>query len=139
MIENNDNLEKIGKKMPYTIPEGLFERVQSNVLEQIDELEKEKGLENSQKQLKDSEHQAQKQQKKALSRRLTITLTAIAASLCAICILHFGNIENNSNPSKHQQQATSTIAVDKAYDSLSQEEQESLLADYSNDIYLNLQ
>jgi len=124
MIENNDNLEKIGKKMPYSMPEGLFERVQSNVLKRIDEMEEQKP-------------------KKALIRRLTIAITAIAASVCAVCMLYFGNVGdgngNNANQLSKQQQAASTSAVDKAYDNLSQEEQENLLADYSNDIYMSLQ
>lgn len=141
MIETNDqdNLEKIGKKMPYSMPEGLFERVQSNVLEQIDKMEKEKQVEDSQKRLKDSERQAKNQQKKTLIRRLTIAITAIAASVCAVCILHFGNQGDDGNLNKQQQQAANTTAVDKAYDNLSQEERENLLADYSNDIYMSLQ
>ena len=124
MIENNDNLEKIGKKMPYSMPEGLFERVQSNVLKRIDEMEEQKP-------------------KKALIRRLTIAITAIAASVCAFCMLYFGNMGdgngNNAHQLSKQQQAASNSAVDKAYDNLSQEEQENLLADYSNDIYMSLQ
>ena len=124
MIENNDNLEKIGKKMPYYMPEGLFERVQSNVLKRIEEMEEQKP-------------------KKALIRRLTIAITAIAASVCAVCMLYFGNVGdgngNNAHQLSKQQQAASTSAVDKAYDNLSQEEQENLLADYSNDIYMSLQ
>ncbi len=81
--------------------------------------------------------------KKALIRRLTIAITAIAASVCAVCMLYFGNVGdgngNNAHQLSKQQQAASTSAVDKAYDNLSQEEQENLLADYSNDIYMSLQ
>lgn len=142
MTNDNDYLEKIGKKMPYSMPEGLFERVQDNVLNRIDEMEEEKRLVTFKKQ---QQERLQKQQKpkKALIRRLTITITAIAASVCTVCMLYLGNIGDGNGDNGHQlskqQQAASTQAVDKAYDNLSQEEQENLLADYNNDIYMSLQ
>lgn len=138
MTNDNDYLEKIGKKMPYSIPEGLFERVQNNVLKQIEEMEEEKQLSASKEKL-----QKQQKTKKPFIRRLTIAITTIAASVCAVCMLYFGSMGNSNGNNTHQlskqQQATSTSAVDKAYDNLSQEEQENLLADYSNDIYMSLQ
>lgn len=131
MTNDYDHLEKMGKKMPYSMPDGLFERVQSHVLKQIDEMEEEKQLANN------------KKQKKTLIRHLTIAITAIAASVCAVCVLQFSYIDTNKGENAHhlsqQQQATNSATVDKAYDNLSQEEQESLLADYSNDIYMSLQ
>lgn len=142
MTNDHNYLEKIGKKMPYSMPEGLFERVQSNVLKRIDEMEEEKRLD-AFKEQQQKNSQKQGKPKKTLIHRLTIAITAIAASVCAVCMVYFGNIGDGNGNSSHQlskqQQATSTQAVDKAYDNLSQQEQQDLLADYSNDIYMSLQ
>ncbi len=122
--DNNDILEKIGKRMPYSMPDGLFDRMQDKVLKRIEEME--------------GEMQTRKQ-RKPLVRRLAIAIPAIAASVCAVCLLHFGNAGNDVSHTPPQQQTANTNAVDKAYDNLSQEEQENLLADYSNDVYMSLQ
>lgn len=123
MNNDNDILEKIGKRMPYSMPDDLFDRVQGNVLKRVEEMERETQT---------------KKQRKPLVRRLTIAITAIAASVCVVCLLHFGNFGNDGSNTTTQQAAI-TNAVDKAYDNLSQEEQENLLADYSNDVYMSLQ
>ncbi len=124
MTNDNDILEKIGKRMPYSMPDGLFDRVQDKVLKRIEEME--------------GEMQTRKH-RKPLVRRLAIAIPAIAASVCAVCLLYFGNAVDDGSHTPPQQQTANTNAVDKAYDNLSQEEQENLLADYSNDVYMSLQ
>lgn len=135
MTQDNDNLEKIGKRMPYSMPPDLFERVQGNVLAQI---EKEELQKNSQQELlQQSKLQQAQRHRKALIRRITIAITAVAASVCLVFLFHVGSNSDTHNVDK--QQAVSLSTVDKAYDNLSQEEQENLVADYDNDIYMNLQ
>lgn len=129
MVQDNDNLEMIGKRMPYSMPPNLFERVQENVLAQIEKEEKQKT--SNRKLLQAQRH------RKAIIRRITVAITAIVASVCLVLGFHFGNSQESTN--LHKQQAVSLSTVDKAYDNLSQEEQENLVADYDNDIYMSLQ
>lgn len=120
MTYNDDNLKMVGKRMPYTMPNDLFGRMQNKVMRRIDEIEKEKPL---------------RRRRNTLILKLSVAATAVAASACLFLVLHFGNGNDNYG----MQQTANSTSVEKAYDSLSQEEKENLLADYKNDIYMRLQ
>ncbi len=122
MTYNDDNLKMVGKRMPYTMPNDLFGRMQNKVMRRIDEIEKEKPL---------------RRHRNTLILKLSVAATAVAASACLFLVLHFGN--GNGNDNYGMQQTANSASVEKAYDSLSQEEKENLLADYKNDIYMRLQ
>ena len=117
MTYNDDNLKMVGKRMPYTMPNDLFGRMQNKVMRRIDEIEKEKPL---------------RRHRNTLILKLSVAATAVAASACLFLVLHFGN--GNGNDNYGMQQTANSASVEKAYDSLSQEEKENLLADYKNDI-----
>lgn len=135
MTQNIDNLEKIGKRMPYSIPSNLFERVQDNVLAQIRKEEEQKNR--KQETWQQDKLQQALPHRKAIIRRLYVAITAVAASVCLVLIFQLGT--NKDSHIINKQQTVSLSTVDKAYDNLSQEEQENLVADYDNDIYMNLQ
>ena len=118
MTNNDDKLKSIGKRTPYIMPADLFGRMQKQVMRRIDGIEKAR--------------QARKR-RQALVIRLSVAAMAIAASVSLVVLLRLGNINGSGDD-----QANST-AVDKAYENLSQQERENLLADYKNDIYMNLQ
>lgn len=120
MKNNDDKLKSIGKRTPYILPADLFGRMQKQVMRRIDGIEKAR--------------QARKR-RQALVIRLSVAATAIAASVSLVVLLRLGNINGNGDGMR---QANST-AVDKAYENLSQQERENLLADYKNDIYMSLQ
>ena len=118
MTNNDDKLKSIGKRTPYIMPADLFGRMQKQVMRRIDGIEKAR--------------QARKR-RQALVIRLSV---AIAASVSLVVLLRLGNINGSGDDGMRQANST---AVDKAYENLSQQERENLLADYKNDIYMNLQ
>ncbi len=122
MTNNDDKLKMVGKRMPYTMPNGLFERMQSKVMGRMVEIDKER--------------QARKR-RDTLILRLSVAVTAIAASVCIVVLLRFGN--GNDNGGYGTRQTANSASVEKAYENLSQEDQKNLLADYKNDIYMSLQ
>ena len=119
MTNNDDKLKSIGKRTPYIMPADLFGRMQKQVMRRIDGIEKAR--------------QARKR-RQALVIRLSVA--AIAASVSLVVLLRLGNINGSGDDGMRQANST---AVDKAYENLSQQERENLLADYKNDIYMNLQ
>ena len=123
MTNFDDNLNGIGKRMPYTMPDGLFGRMQEQVMRRINDI--------------DNDRRARKR-RDTLIIRLSVAITAVAASVCLVLLLHFGNA-NDGGAANGMRQATNSTSVDKAYDNLSQEDRENLLADYKNDIYMSLQ
>lgn len=118
MTNNDDKLKSIGKRTPYIMPADLFGRMQKQVMRRIDGIEK------------------ARKRRQALVIRLSVAATAIAASVSLVVLLRLGNINGSGDDGMRQANST---AVDKAYENLSQQERENLLADYKNDIYMNLQ
>lgn len=124
MTNIDDNLKKIGKRTPYTMPDDLFGRMREQVMRRMDEIGKER--------------QTQKHHR-TLIARLAVAATSIAASACLVFMLRLGNVNSGENSGDGTPQASNSTSVDKAYDNLSQQERENLLADYKNDIYMSLQ
>lgn len=124
MTNIDDKLRKIGKRTPYTMPDDLLGRMREQVMRRMDEIGKERQA---------------KKQRRTLIVRLTVAATAIAASVCLVFVLRLGNVNGGGNGDSGMSQATNSTSVDKAYDNLSQQERENLLADYKNDIYMSLQ
>ncbi len=122
MTNNDDKLKMVGKRMPYTMPNDLFGRMQNKVMGRINEIDKER---------------LARKHRDTIFLRLSVAVTAIAASVCIVVLLRFGN--GNDNGSYGTQQTANSTSVEKAYENLSQEERNNLLADYKNDIYMSLQ
>lgn len=111
------NIEQIGKRMPYILPEGCFGQVQQQVLAEVERAERH-----------DSSH-------RVMMRRIYLAVAAVAASICVGVLLTKG--EFFSSPAK--QQPVGMTVVDKAYDNLSDNEKAELADTYENDIYLSMQ
>lgn len=124
MTNEDDKLKRIGKRTPYIMPGDLFGRMQKQVMGRIDEIEK---------------HKQARKHHRALIIRLSAVATAIAASVCLVLLLRLGNVNDNGFDSRGMRQAANSTAVEKAYDNLTQQERDNLLADYKNDIYMSLQ
>ncbi len=121
MTNNNDILERIGKRTPYAMPTNLFERMQDQVMGRIGEIDREEPV---------------KRHRRAIIVRLSVAAAAIAASVCLVLVLRLGNVDSGESGTP---QSANSATVDKAYDNLSQEERNNLIADYKNDIYMSLQ
>lgn len=122
MTNNDDKLKMVGKRMPYTMPNDLFGQMQNKVMGRISEIDKER---------------LTRKHRDTIFLRLSVAVTAIAASVCIVVLLRFGN--GNDNGSYGTRQTANSTSVEKAYENLSQEDRNNLLADYKNDIYMSLQ
>ena len=122
MTNNDDKLKMVGKRMPYTMPNDLFGQMQNKVMGRISEIDKER---------------LARKHRDTIFLRLSVAVTAIAASVCIVVLLRFGN--GNDNGSHGTRQTANSTSVEKAYENLSQEDRNNLLADYKNDIYMSLQ
>lgn len=122
-MTNESNLDRVGKKMPYLMPEGFFGQMQANVLAEV---EKEEMAKASQMEMK--------HRRKAKLVRLYVAATSIAACICVAVLVGRSFLSSDSAAPQHS--AASVASVDKAYDNLSNEEQQELNATYANDVYL---
>ena len=122
-MTNEYNLDRVGKKMPYLMPEGFFGQMQANVLAEV---EKEEMAKASQVEMK--------HRRKAKLVRLYVAAASIAACICLVVLVGRSFLSSDSAAPQHS--AASVASVDKAYDNLSNEEQQELNATYANDVYL---
>ena len=122
-MTNESNLDRVGKKMPYLMPEGFFKQMQANVLAEV---EKEEMAKASQVEMK--------HRRKAKLVRLYVAAACIAACICLAVLVGRSFLSSDSAAPQHS--AASVASVDKAYDNLSNEEQQELNATYANDVYL---
>lgn len=122
-MTNESNLDRVGKKMPYLMPEGFFKQMQANVLAEVEKEEMAKALQ-----------MEMKHRRKAKLVRLYVAAASIAACICLAVLVGRSFLSSDSAAPQHS--AASVASVDKAYDNLSNEEQQELNATYANDVYL---
>lgn len=116
------NFDRVGKKMPFVLPDDFFAQMQSTVLAEVEKEEKEK------------------LHRKAMVKRIYVAVASMAACICLVVGIGYGVIDKQSHAhSTADMAAASVVSVDKAYDNLSSEEQQDLNATYANDIYLSME
>lgn len=118
-MEQTYNFNQVGKKMPFSMPEGFFDQMQATVLAEVEKEER------------------AKRQHKVMFRRIFVAVASMAACICLAFVIG-GTMDKASVPGTPSQShaAASVASVDKAYDNLSSEEQQDLNATYANDVYL---
>ena len=145
----NDNypFDKIGKKMPYQMPEDFFTQMQANVLAEVAKEENEKRKAEQQNSVKlVSERQTSVKPRKAMLKRICLAAASIAACVCLVVGIGY-SVLSSDGESKSSSASTVNVvsanassasqhSVDKAYDNLTAEEQQELNATYANDVYL---
>ena len=112
---------KVGKRMPYSTPEGFFKEMEANILEQV----------------KDDKPKPVRVQpkKRPLIRGIWAAAMAVAASVAVLLILH---IDFAAPHSSLPSQADNGIqAVDQAFAQLSSADQAYLLNVYQEDVFLD--
>lgn len=124
MTNIDDKLKRVGKRMPYVMPNDLFGRMQKQVMSRMDEADKKRKA---------------RRHRNAIVLRLSVAATAIAASACLLLVLRFGNVNDGGSGTASIRQTTSDTSMEKAYNNLSQKDRENLIADYKYDIYMSLQ
>ena len=112
-MERDFDLKNIGKKMPYTVPEGFFDALEQNVLAATTD---------------------RNRQEKPAAKHRTMFKTMLAAAAGLALVLMFSIYSKVNN--KENSQETSFKEVEQAFCSLSQTDQDYLIEAYQDDIFL---
>ena len=111
---------KMGKRMPYSTPEGFFKEMEANILEQVKN---------------DKPAPARIQTKKRPQiRGIWAAAMAVAASVAVLLVL---NIDFSASSSQPSQVNNGIQEVDQAFAQLSSADQAYLLSVYQEDVFLN--
>ena len=115
------DFSKVGKRMPYSTPEGFFKEMEANILEQVKN---------------DKPAPVRIQPKKRSLRKVIWTAAiAVAASVAVLLVL---NIDFAAPHSSLPSQADNEMqAVDQAFAQLSSADQAYLLDVYQEDVFLD--
>ena len=114
------NFDQVGKRMPYSTPEGFFKEMEANILEQV----------------KDDKPKPVRVQpkKRPLIRGIWAAAMAVAASVAVLLVL---NIDFSASSSQPSQVNNEIQEVDQAFAQLSSADQAYLLSVYQEDVFLN--
>lgn len=115
------DFDKVGKRMPYSTPEGFFKEMEANILEAVKD--------DSPKPVKIE------QKKRSLMRVMWTAMLAVAASVAVLLVLHIDfSAPHSVQPSQTDLELQ---AVDQAFAHLSADDQAYLLDVYQEDVFLN--
>ena len=119
-MDINFDFGKVGKRMPYSTPEGFFKEMEANILEQVKN---------------DKPEPVRKQPKKRpLMKVIWAAAMAVAASVALLLVL---NIDFSASSSQPSQVNNGIKEVDQAFAQLSSADQAYLLSVYQEDVFLN--
>ena len=114
------DFDQVGKRMPYSTPEGFFKEMEANILEQVKD---------------DKQVPVRRQLKKRpLMKVIWTAAMAVAASVAVLLVL---NIDFSASSSQPLQVNNGIQEVDKAFAQLSSADQDYLLNLYQEDVFLN--
>ena len=115
------DFDQVGKRMPYSTPEGFFKEMEANILEQVKD---------------DKQVPVRRQPKKRpLMKVIWKAAMAVAASVAVLLVL---NIDFMAPHSSLPSQADNEMqAVDQAFAQLSSADQAYLLNVYQEDVFLD--
>lgn len=115
------DFDQVGKRMPYSTPEGFFKEMEANILEQMKD---------------DKQVPVRRQPKKRpLMKVIWTAAMAVAASVAVLLVL---NIDFMALHSSLPSQADNEMqAVDQAFAQLSSADQAYLLNVYQEDVFLD--
>ena len=115
-MEKTFDFEKIGKRMPYTVPDDFFAKLEENVMDEV------KGQK--------TETEAKTKRKKAVIIAIRSFL-AVAAAVALFFVVQPMLTENNMIS------ADDFASVELAFNNLSSDDQDFLIAVYENEEYIN--
>lgn len=126
-MEKEYDFKDVGKKLPYTVPDDFFAKMQAHVLAEVEKEEE------------------AKQRHRSKLVRMYVSVASIAACVCLGCFIGYSLMGNSvvgssvTQDGMRQETIFGVASVDKAYDELSYDEQQELSATYANDIYLSME
>lgn len=112
-MDQQYDLDRIGKRMPYKVPEDFFSKLEDNVLEGVAEKEI-----------------AEKNTSRKRFRLVTSAIVAVAAS---VAVFFFINIKSDTNTSTNDSESE----IELAFSKLSAEDQAYLLETYQEDVFFS--
>lgn len=117
-MDTKFDFQQVGKRMPYSAPDGFLKDMETHVLEAV----------------KSDRHESLflQQQKRSAFKLIWTAALAVAASVAVLFVLHI----DFSDP-KSPQVDNSIKAVDQAFAHLSSADQAFLLDVYQDDVFLN--
>ena len=120
-MDTNFDFGKVGKRMPYSTPEGFFKEMEANILEQVKD---------------DKQVPVRRQPKKRpLMKMIWAAAMAVAASVAVLLVLNIDfTVHHSSLPSQADNELQ---AVDQAFAQLSSADQDYLLDVYQEDVFLD--
>lgn len=115
------DFDQVGKRMPYSTPEGFFKEMEANILEQVKD---------------DKQVPVRRQLKKRpLMKVIWTAAMAVAASVAVLLVLNIDfMVPHSSLPSQADNEMQ---AVDQAFAQLSSADQAYLLNVYQEDVFLD--
>lgn len=115
------DFDQVGKRMPYSTPEGFFKEMEANILEQVKD---------------DKQVPVRRQLKKrSLMKVIWTAAMAVAASVAVLLVLNIDFMAPHSSlPSQTDNEMQ---AVDQAFAQLSSADQAYLLNVYQEDVFLD--
>lgn len=118
-MEKQFDFNEVGKRMPYRVPEGLFEHMQDNVMAEIQQPQP--GVDIKPKA----------RQRRAWLLRL-LPLSAVAAAAVAALLILPRTMKKQTAT-----QANSYAKVEQAFNNLSDADRDYLVTTYQDDLFLN--
>ena len=116
-MEKTFDFEKIGKRMPYTVPDDFFAKLEENVMDEV---------------------KGQKTETEAKTKRKKAVIIAIRSLLAvAAAVALFFVVQPMLTP-KDTISAEDYASVELAFNNLSSEDQDFLIAVYENEEFINV-
>ena len=129
------DFKQVGKRMPYTTPDGFFKDMEKNILEAVKD---------DKPQAVTNQPQAVKVQpkKRPVFKMIWAAVIAVAASVAVLLVLNIDfSAADSSLASSHSSQPSQAKSdleqVDQAFAQLSEADQAYLLDVYQEDVFLN--
>lgn len=136
------DFKQVGKRMPYTTPDGFFKDMEKNILEAVKDDTPQ--AVNIQLQAVTNQPQAVKVQpkKRPVFKMIWAAAIAVAASVAVLLVLNIDfSAADSSLASSHSSQPSQAKSdleqVDQAFAQLSEADQAYLLDVYQEDVFLN--
>ena len=136
------DFKQVGKRMPYTTPDGFFKDMEKNILEAVKDDTPQ--AVNIQPQAVENQPQAAKNQpkKRPVFKMIWAAAIAVAASVAVLLVLNIDfSAADSSLASSHSSQPSQAKSdleqVDQAFAQLSEADQAYLLDVYQEDVFLN--
>lgn len=109
------DFKKVGKRMPYSVPEDFFTKMEENVWKDVSE-----------------DLKAGKQKPQRILRIVTRATMAVAASAAVLFFIFNGKPKEGVSASSNDM-----LAIEQAFSQLTDEDQGNLLDIYQDDVFLN--